>query len=131
MDELREGSGNADSMEERRSYIRTKSDISLNIEVVKDGQESGIPCLTKNISATGLMLVAQTQLPVGSDIKIDMNIPGALNPVHCIGKIIWINPAEETGKYSTGVKFVKIEEDNKNTFLKFLCDTIYKASRDE
>jgi hypothetical protein len=74
------------------------------------------------------MAEAEKKLPVESEVRIDLKIPNAPNPVHCSGRIIWSVSAKGPGVYNCGIEFIEIEEDNKNTFLKFLCDAIYKAT---
>jgi len=41
--------------------------------------------------------------------------------------VVWSieSGSSKSHSYSSGIDFEKIEEDNKNTFLKFLCDLMY------
>ena len=73
------------------------------------------------------MVEVNKKLPAGTEMKIDITPPGSPNPIHCNGKIVWSAPAHQEGLFHSGIEFTDIEEDNKNTFLKFLCDTIYKV----
>jgi len=43
------------------------------------------------------------------------------------GVVVWSieSGSSKSHSYSSGIDFEKIEEDNKNTFLKFLCDLMY------
>lgn len=110
---------------EKRRFIRTETSIPMSLHFKKRDQLKKVETVTRNISATGTMVELKEQLPVGAEVKIDLNTPGSPNPVHCRGRVIWSTPISEAGKYSCGIEFINIEEDNKNTFLKFLCDTIY------
>lgn len=122
---------NQAGIKEKRRYIRTDTSIPMTLHLKEGKQAKELQSITRNISATGMMIEIGKQLPVGAEVKIDLNTPDSPNPVHCIGKVIWSSPASEGGKYNSGIAFTNIEEDNKNTFLKFLCDTIYKTSSGE
>jgi len=114
--------------EERRGYIRTESSVSLTLDMKDAGIDKMITAVTRNVSATGLMVEADREVPVGSEGKMGIETPGSHNPVHATGKVVWCSPAEDGGKFNYGIEITSIEEDNKNTFLKFLCDAIYKVS---
>lgn len=114
--------------EEKRAYIRTKKNIPLVLRVYEKGKPDGEYSVAKNISATGIMIEVAKKYSIGVELKIELQTPEALNPVHCIGKVIWATPFSDSEKFHCGIEFIRIEEDNKNTFLKFLCDTIYKSS---
>lgn len=113
--------------EEKRRYIRTDTSIPMTLRLREGKDAREIQSITRNISATGMMIELQEQLPIGTEIKIDLSTPDSANPVHCSGKVVWSAPISEGGRYNSGIAFSNIEEDNKNTFLKFLCDTIYKT----
>ncbi|MFH1867675.1 MAG: PilZ domain-containing protein [Candidatus Omnitrophota bacterium] len=116
------------SSKERRIYIRTDTSVAMTVYVKRNGDSEQIQAITKNISATGVMAEIDKDLSLSTEVKLELTPPGSANPVHCGGTVIWSTPLQETGKYQCGILFTAIEEDNKNTFLKFLCDTIYKAS---
>jgi len=52
--------------------------------------------------------------------------------VHAKGKVIWIKQLslEDDAARDVGIELIEIEEDNKNTFLKFLCDLIYNLPKE-
>jgi len=114
--------------DEKRDYIRTESLMPITVYIKEGNSTSGVKSHTRNISATGMMVESTAKLPVGIEAKLEFNPSGAHNPVHCSGKIIWVTQKGKGGKYYSGIKLTKIEEDNKNTFLKFLCDAIYDIS---
>jgi c-di-GMP-binding flagellar brake protein YcgR len=113
---------------EKRNFIRTDVSVPVDIYIQKDKEIEKIPAKAWNISASGIMLESGVDLKVGMQAKINMIPPGTLNPVHCSGKIVWSTTSSKKGRHNLGVEFLAIEEDNKNTFLKFLCDLIYKSA---
>jgi hypothetical protein len=74
-----------------------------------------------------MMFETDRKLPTGTDVKIDIHTPKGGNAVHCAGRVIWSTQTSDSLKYYNGIEFTNIEEDNKNTFLRFLCDAIYKS----
>ena len=112
---------------EQRNYIRTNVYVPMLLYVQGPKETEKIHARTCNISASGMMLELDVQVPAGEKVKIDLTPPDTLNPIHCSGKAVWSDFSEDQSKFQCGIEFVSIEEDNKNTFLKFLCDLIYKG----
>ncbi len=112
---------------EQRNYIRTNVYVPMFLYVQGPKETEKIHARTCNISASGMMIELDTQVPAGEKVKIDITAPGSLNPIHCSGKTVWSDFSDAQSKFQCGIEFVSIEEDNKNTFLKFLCDLIYEG----
>ena len=117
--------------EEKRGYIRTEVSVPMTLHIEKKGVIERVKARTSDVSASGMMIELGQQIPIGSQVKIDIEPQGSSNPIHCIGKVVRFMPTDKDGKYVCGVEFLTIEEDNKNSFLKFLCDVIYKSSSGE
>lgn len=110
---------------ERRRFIRLEVPIDIQYNVL--GQNLLKEVTTKDISCDGLRFVTTEPLGVDSRLRLTIWIPKARNPVHAEAKIVWAKrqASAEAEQYEVGVELSKIEEDNKNTFLKYLCDIIY------
>jgi len=114
-------------MREKRRFIRFDVSLKVNYVIQKEpkAEKTGT---TKNVSAGGIQLLTKEKLNTGNKLDLKIFTPEALNPVHMKGIIMWSNEIS-SGKnmsYANGIEFGKIEEDNKNTFLRFLCDLMYK-----
>jgi hypothetical protein len=111
---------------ERRKYIRLQTPIKMAYVLPDKGKLYNT--VTKNISAEGLRFETNDKALRPDDaIELKLNINGAVNPVHAKGRVIWKKKLslEDRTPFDVGIEFIEIEEDNKNTFLKFLCDLIY------
>jgi len=120
-----------DKLIERRRYIRLKTPIPVTYTVKETG--SIYTAITKDISADGLRLESGAKdLNISSVVELKLEIYAAHNPVHAKGKIVWKKKLslEDNAPFDVGVEFIEIEEDNKNTFLKFLCDLIYNLQKE-
>jgi len=119
-------------MREKRYFIRF--DISLKVVyVVQKEIKLEKPGVSRNVSAGGMQLLTSEKLEAGDRIDLKIFVPDGLNPAHIKGLVVWskeIEPSEGYA-YSAGVNFEKIEEDNKNTFLKFLCGMMRGNSEKE
>ena len=111
---------------ERRKYLRVN--VPLKVRVISKGrivQETQ----TKDISPLGLRFDSvECDLSINDEVELKVEMPGKPNPVHVKAKIVWEKrlSAESGAPYSIGCEFVKIEEDNKNTFLKYFCDLLHE-----
>lgn len=116
---------------ERRRYIRLEAPIEIAYTVPESGKIH--KAKTKNISADGLRFEAHDKTLKESDLlELKLIVPQAANPVHASGRIIWKNKLslEDNAPFDFGLEFSGVEEDNKNTFLKFFCDLIYEISKE-
>lgn len=109
-------------VEEKRRYLRLNK--PLEIEYTLPDSDKINKAVTKDISAIGLRFAANEKLRKDLNLEIKLKLPNTQNPVHVYGRVAWIKK-EDGASFDTGIEFIKIEEDNKNTFLKYLCDLIY------
>ncbi len=109
-----------DSNTERRKYFRLN--ISAEAKIMVDNQVISPKVL--NLSPVALSFASDKDLSNGQKVEIALVLEGALNPVHILSEIKWVEQKDEG--FVCGVEFLSIEEDNKNTFLKILCDLLYE-----
>ncbi|MFC1577056.1 PilZ domain-containing protein [Candidatus Omnitrophota bacterium] len=117
------------SSAERRKYIRLEAPI--NVSYTLSQGDKVYRAVSKNISALGLRFqIPSSTIEESSILELALELPSAPNPVHVRGKVIWVKKLtlEDNAPFDVGVEFEKIDEDNKNTFLKYLCDLIYSMS---
>ena len=110
---------------ERRKYLRIE--IPLKLRIITDANYVE-DCTIKNLSPLGVRFETKKELKDGEDLELTLNLPDSANPVHIEGKVVWHKKAslEDGAPFDVGCEFVKIEEDNKNTFLRYYCDLMYK-----
>lgn len=116
---------------ERRQYLRVQAPLSIRII---NSVNALCQTETKNISPLGLRCECVDALAnIGDTVELRIKIPDALSPVHAKAKVVWKNKAsiEGSSKADIGCEFTDIEEDNKNTFLKYFCDLLYERGKEE
>lgn len=111
---------------ERRRYVRLEAPITISY--VLPESDNILHTSTKNISVDGLRFQTFDKvLDEGDIVTLNLHIPEAVNPVHAKAAVVWKKriSLEDGAPYDVGLEFTEIEEDNKNTFLRFLCDVMY------
>lgn len=118
-------------IEERRRFIRLEVPIEVKYVIEEDLNQARKRVATKDLSCDGLRFISGEKIDEGFVIDLNLTIPGAANPVHIKGKTIWSRKVstEDAAPFEVGIEFTQIEEDNKNTFLKYLCDLIYSETK--
>ena len=113
-------------MREKRRFIRFDIALKVSYIIQKEPKAEKIGT-TKDVSAQGMQLLTGVKLDVGDKVDLKIFVPEALNPAHMKGLVVWSRGSDpvRSHSYASGIDFEKIEEDNKNTFLKFLCDLMY------
>ena len=110
---------------ERRKYLRIEAPLALRI-ITKDGNIEKPK--VKNVSPIGLRFETKKEPKDGGILELTLELPDTKNPIHIQGKIVWHKKTtlEDNAPFDVGCEFIKIEEDNKNTFLRYLCDLMYE-----
>ena len=113
---------------ERRRYLRVEVPVELRViakNIIIDKVKA------KNISPLGIRFETKEPLKEGDVVDLTLTLPDTNNPVHIQGKVIWQKKIslEDNAPLDIGCEFTKIEEDNKNTFLKYFCDIIYNKPK--
>ena len=116
------------NIKERRRYIRTETPIPTKVSIKQGDMVEEIQAQSKNISATGIMVETEKQISSDTEVELSLTPAGTPNPIHISAKVVRSEQIKGQNLFNTGLEFTKIEEDNKNTFLKYLCDVIYKLS---
>ncbi len=120
-----------EKLAERRSFIRLREPINITYTVSGNNKVHNVT--SKDISADGLRFQThEKKLKEGDVLEMKLDIPEIANPVHAKGKIMWEKKLslEDNAPFDVGAELIDIEEDNKNTFLKFLCDMIYNLPKE-
>jgi len=113
-------------MREKRRFIRFETALKVAYIAQEEPKIEKFGT-TIDISAQGIQLLTSHKIKPGDKLDLKIFLPEALNPAHIKGIAIWSKEPDtaKSNLYSAGIDFEKIEEDNKNTFLSFLCGLMY------
>jgi len=107
-------------MAEKRSYKRLRRRLSLRFGTDKPSRIA----FTEDINDRGMFIKTTTIYPVGSNITIELSLPGEI-PVKIRGIVRWSKKVPPTmihlaRKAGMGIKFINIE-NGEGQFRLFLC----------
>jgi pyrroloquinoline quinone (PQQ) biosynthesis protein C len=90
---------------ERRSHQRQLLKIDLRLE----RWEGGVPGHTHDITAAGVRLMTDVQLPAGTPLMLRCCFGGAAQ-LHVVGQVIYCETNPKAPGYMAGVKFAALKE---------------------
>ena len=114
---------------QRRSYFRLGCSLSIQfrqVESLNPIHSEGVPfkkALASNLSGGGICLLLEDKVEVGK--LIECEIPtGEGKVVRFYGKIIRYDRSESDDrfKYEAGIAYIKINENDRETVVKFIFD---------
>jgi c-di-GMP-binding flagellar brake protein YcgR len=103
-------------MTEHRRAKRVKEAAQVTIKLVPS--ETFTPDkkisyhLTKDISSTGLRILANSFLPINSTLKIDMTLSNPHRLISAFGKVRWIKSRYADELFELGIEFVDTPKDH-------------------
>jgi len=111
---------------ERRRFVRINVPLKLMIKSGKR-REKGI---TKNISPVGLRFETSKKLEDSGKVELVLYLPSMVNPIAFKARVVWQKKKslEDKAPYDVGVEIVSIDDNDKNVFLKYLCDLFYNST---
>jgi len=114
--------------DERRRFARFDLDANVKFRFF-DNIDENIKGKAKDLSAEGVCIVTERELPRDKDVELDILLPGRKRPVRVRGKLAWIHKIKGAGKglpsrYEAGIKLYTVDKNDENTLLKYYCEQI-------
>jgi len=117
---------------QRRKYVRISSAVSSEVKILylppAGGAPKGKPVLPakitksdlkeKNISAGGMLLVCDKEIPKGTRLKIALNLPDGT--LETRAEVVRVTKDKERKEFEIGTQFLNMEEKEKNRLLKYI-----------
>ncbi|MBI4115202.1 MAG: PilZ domain-containing protein [Candidatus Omnitrophica bacterium] len=104
---------------ERRKFKRFDAYMSVRYELPNTDGSRGI-ALSKDLSREGLKINSPTQIPEGSTLDLELDIPDDPKPVRTTGKVVWSQTlrGQDQG-YDLGVRFMMMDPVDKFRVLDY------------
>jgi len=107
-------------MTERRKYMRFDVNFNVEYSFPEGNLEEKHETQTTNISKEGIRLSASNPMLQGKQLMLKVFLPDD-KPIFALGEIAWCENSEKTcNKYSTGVKFTKINFLDKSKLFNYI-----------
>jgi uncharacterized protein (TIGR02266 family) len=110
-------------VQERRKYVRLTADVEVRYDVLDTKSHEAMQAVTRNISAGGICLIINEQLPIGTVLQLDIYLPQNQPVIKAKGKIVWISAfrmANEKERYDAGIEFIEIDEEQRKIIDKYV-----------
>lgn len=108
---------------ERRRFVRAEEPLRA---VIKQ-EESVVEATTNNLSPMGLNLETRGKFNIAKELDVVLFLPEEYGAVHLDARVIWCRKAtlEDEAPHTTGVEILEVKNEDKNPFLKYMCDMMY------
>jgi len=104
-------------MSERRKYMR----FNVLMDAICRKTDTPQKLKINDFSKEGIGIVSENAFSKGEELEIEMMIPGDNIPVLFQGEVAWTGELKrETSSYKTGVKFKKIDNQDKSRMLEYI-----------
>lgn len=115
-------------MGEKRRFMRFK--VFLEALYHCRGEKRNIK--VNNFSKDGIGVLSSETFNVGEEVGIEMMIPGDNVPIIIEGQIAWASgPADELNEYKGGLKFSKINNDDRSRILEYIYQNWIKPGKEQ
>lgn len=116
-----------DKRDNRRRFIRFDLDTNIKFRFFDNIIEESIKGKAKNLSAEGVCIVTEKDIPLDKDIELDISLPGKKRAIRVSGRIVWIHKIKSMNKelpdrHEAGIKLYTVDKDDENTLLRYYCE---------
>ncbi len=105
-------------MTERRKFLRFETALNALCHIVSDRTRASYR--VKNLSKEGALLIADKKLKEGAELDLTMDVPGDNVPIFASCEVAWQKGPIGSSAYETGVKFKKIDNQDKGRLLEYI-----------
>ena len=114
-------------LKEKRKTIRLNKRLNVACKVTEE-PESYWSVFSKDISGDGICLYLPEILPQDAVVDLEIDIPGEKHII-AHGQVIWVREiqtpsAEGKRQFNAGIKFVKINPEDKDNLVNFIKASI-------
>lgn len=112
--------------DDRRKFIRFDFDANIKFRFF-DRIDESVKGKAKNLSAEGVCIVTEKEIPGDKDVELDISLPGKKKAVRVHGTVVWTHRIKNQDKkasarFETGIKLYTIDKDDENSLLKYYCE---------
>lgn len=115
--------------EEKRGFLRVddvlKVDYSIQDELLHK------PAHTIDISGGGIRIETDEDIPLGSRIKLNLDLPTKEEKIACTGYVIWKDIIKDKKKYLCGISFHEIDERDREKIIHYVFLKHYGLIKEE
>ncbi|MBI2870920.1 MAG: PilZ domain-containing protein [Candidatus Omnitrophica bacterium] len=105
--------------QDHRKFLRFEAPLDARLRV--HGERSPAPTPIHDVSKEGLRLTAKQVLPQGTEVKLEIILPGELVPLFAEARVRWCQPAREAWRreHDTGLEITRMDPFDRSRLLDF------------
>lgn len=114
-------------MRERRRFVRTNGLVLVNFKVPDEHLEGKTSAF--DVCGAGLRITVDKKLEAGTQIEMEIYLPGSSQPILAKGEIVWSQKCKKEDVniqacpkeyFFTGIKFTTIDENNRERITSYV-----------
>jgi uncharacterized protein (TIGR02266 family) len=103
----------------KRNRFTERNEVLLRT-VVDKYQGPGIAAHTFDLSTGGARIITSKAYPVGSVIRVRLNLAGSDQVINLDGEVRWVRPKENGDAYEIGVEFERLTSQSVLALIRHL-----------
>jgi len=103
-----------------RRYPRVKSENIISLKPISASMGKKVLTVSKTIGLGGLMFESEKEMTAGENLDMTLLVERILTTV----RVVWVEKLEE-GKWTVGVEFMDINEEDRTRLLDYLMRRVY------
>lgn len=121
MQKIRSNNGQLNHGQERRDFVRVKSNIRVSYEIISGGAaKSGI---IRNLSCGGLLFTSDEPLPVATLLRVTLILPPDEGFIKMFALVVRSHE-NESGKYDIAVCFIGLTTKQNQDIIEYVQEKI-------
>jgi len=85
-----------------------------------------LPLAVHDISGGGLNFHSPEKIPKGTILALKIELPDKGTPIEFKSEVIWCNASPPRHDYHMGVRFYKMDDEDRRRYVTFICENILK-----
>jgi hypothetical protein len=98
---------------QRRDYARVDAVVPVRVRAI--AEPLGGETSTLNVSANGLLVVDPWRMPLGLDVRVELEVEPGAPPVHALGRVV-----REAATDKKGIRIDDIARDDEERLCRFV-----------
>jgi c-di-GMP-binding flagellar brake protein YcgR len=107
---------------QRREFVRVAAHLDVTVRGVDT--EIGGETTTLDVSVNGMRIIDKFQLPLGTDVRIELNLPDG-PPLSAYGRVVRVGSEAD----QKGVRFDSVSRADEDRLMRYIRDREVKALR--
>lgn len=98
---------------QRRDWARVEAVVPVRVEAVEE--KLGGETATRNVSGGGLLVIDPWHMPLGLDVRVELEVEPGASPVRLLGRVV-----REDGTDLKGIRIVDMARDDEERLIRFV-----------